>query len=227
MSAGLTAVIIIALALLVILVPTSAHASTDSWRYNAHSRSIDIDICIRCDSPIPGPPGPQGLPGPQGETGDTGPQGPVGPQGPKGDVGDTGPASPAGAPGVQGPVGPPGPQGEQGQQGEAGPEGPSKITVVKLEDDATGNALGWDPPADNELQLYTIQSPTDIQKGTFIELSFTNPPNNPTIPSSHEASDCRDAYRKDTMADTFTICCNPGGFTPVEGATLTYIIANP
>jgi hypothetical protein len=29
----------------------------NSWRYAAHNRHIDIDICIRCESPIPGPPG--------------------------------------------------------------------------------------------------------------------------------------------------------------------------
>jgi hypothetical protein len=98
--------------------------------------------------------------------------------------------------------------------------------VVTLEDNEAGHAAGWNPPADNDLQLYTIQSPIDIQKGTLIEFSFTNPPSNPTVPSSHETSDCRDGYRKDTMADTFTISCNPGGFTPAEGATLTYIITN-
>jgi hypothetical protein len=39
--------------------PVSASNSHD-WRFNAHGRSIDIDICIRCT----GPPGPQGPPGP-------------------------------------------------------------------------------------------------------------------------------------------------------------------
>jgi hypothetical protein len=42
--------------------PVSAGNSHD-WRFNAHSRNIDIDICIRCTSTIPGPPGPQGPPG--------------------------------------------------------------------------------------------------------------------------------------------------------------------
>ena len=36
------------------------NASDRSWRYNAHGTNIDIDICIKCESPIPGPPGPQG-----------------------------------------------------------------------------------------------------------------------------------------------------------------------
>ena len=97
--------------------------ATSSWRYDQHGRNIDIDICIRCESPIPGPRGPQGPsgeqgpPGPQGEVGPEGPPGPQGPQGiqgeqgPKGDTGDTGPQ------------GPPGPQGEQG------PPGPNQLVV--------------------------------------------------------------------------------------------------
>jgi hypothetical protein len=49
---------------------------------NAHSRNIDIDICIRCTSTIPGPPGPQG---PQGEQGPPGERGEQGIQGEKGE----------------------------------------------------------------------------------------------------------------------------------------------
>jgi hypothetical protein len=72
--------------LFLLLSPT---ADATSWRYDAHGRNIDIDICVRCESPIPGPPGPQGPPGEQG---------PAGPQGEKGDKGDTGPQGPAGPP---------------------------------------------------------------------------------------------------------------------------------
>lgn len=61
---GIVAATTFAFAFILIIIPYSAEANKDSWRYNAHSRSIDIDICIRCDSPIPGPPGPQGPPGP-------------------------------------------------------------------------------------------------------------------------------------------------------------------
>jgi hypothetical protein len=46
-------------------------------------QNIDIDICIRCTSTVPGPQGPLGPPGPQGEIGPQGPQGPIGPPGPQ------------------------------------------------------------------------------------------------------------------------------------------------
>src|SRR5918996_1223922 len=95
--------IVIGLSILLIytVTPLSADNSHD-WRFNAHSRSIDIDICIRCTSTTPGPQGPQG---PEGDKGETGAQGPQGPQG------ETGP---------QGPIGPQGSQGEQGEQGPPG-----------------------------------------------------------------------------------------------------------
>lgn len=199
---------------MVILSFSPVDASRDSsWRYDAHGRSIDIDICIRCDSPIPGSPGPQG---PAGPPGPQGPEGEPGPQGETGSKGDTG---------EQGIQGPPGPQGPIGPQGSPGLSGPSSITVVALEDDDAGHAAGWNPPGDNGLQTYTIQSPVDIQEGTLIELSSSNPPNNPTTPSSREVGGCHDG-RQDTTADTFAISCNEG-IPPVEGSTLTYMITNP
>jgi hypothetical protein len=47
---------------LLILIPHSVEAIRDSWRHDAHSRSIDIDvdICVRCTSDVPGPQGPPG-----------------------------------------------------------------------------------------------------------------------------------------------------------------------
>lgn len=101
--------------------PANANSSHD-WRFNAHSRNIDIDICVRCTSTIPGPPGPQGPPGAQGEQGVQGPAGDTGPQGPAGPQGEQEPPGPQGE---QGLVGPQGPQGETGQgpQGEQGPPG--------------------------------------------------------------------------------------------------------
>jgi Collagen triple helix repeat (20 copies) len=78
----------------------SSNADATSWRYDEHGRNIDIDICIRCEFPIPGPPGPQGPPGEQGPKGDTGATGPQGQTGPQG------------LPGGQGPRGPPGPPAE-------------------------------------------------------------------------------------------------------------------
>ena len=90
--------------------PSEVNSTTNNdWRLAAHNRDIDIDICIRCSSTIPGPQGPPGPPGPQGEQGETGQQGPQGEQGETGQ---------------QGPQGPPGPQGEVGSQGPIGPQGP-------------------------------------------------------------------------------------------------------
>jgi hypothetical protein len=40
-----------------VISPVSADNGRD-LRLDAHSRSIDIDICIRCTSTIPGPQGP-------------------------------------------------------------------------------------------------------------------------------------------------------------------------
>jgi hypothetical protein len=67
--------VLITVATIFLLLTSYADASS-SWRYDQHSRNIDIDICIRCESPIPGPPGPQGETGPQGEQGIQGPPGP-------------------------------------------------------------------------------------------------------------------------------------------------------
>jgi hypothetical protein len=52
-----------------LLLSSNVDASSSSWRYDAHGRNIDIDICVRCESPIPGPPGPPGPPGEQGPPG--------------------------------------------------------------------------------------------------------------------------------------------------------------
>jgi hypothetical protein len=60
----ITTPIIIALPILLlctVITPVSADNSHD-WRFNAHGRSIDIDICVRCTSTI------LGLPGPPGDT---------------------------------------------------------------------------------------------------------------------------------------------------------------
>jgi hypothetical protein len=103
--------IIIALPILLlcaVAVPISADNGHD-WRFNAHSRSIDIDICVRCTSTIPGPPGPPGEQGIHGEKGD------------KGDPGEQGP------PGEQGEQGIQGEKGEKGDPGEQGHPGPDKI----------------------------------------------------------------------------------------------------
>src|ERR671918_1375881 len=127
-------IIVVSSLILLSAVISSVNADNNrNWRLDAHGRSIDIDICIRCTSNIPGPPGPQGPPGPPGETGPQGPQGeqgppgetgPQGPQGEQGPPGETGPQGPQGEQGPPGETGPQGPQGEQGPPGETGPQGP-------------------------------------------------------------------------------------------------------
>jgi hypothetical protein len=76
MSIGAASITILAL----IYIPLSlVDASKDSsLRYDAHGRSIDldIDICVKCTSDVPGPPGPPGPAGPQGPQGEQGPPGP-------------------------------------------------------------------------------------------------------------------------------------------------------
>lgn len=107
--------VLVALAIASAITLPSVSASS---RLDAHSRSIDIDICIRCTQPGPpgpeGPPGEQGPPGPPGEQGPQGPEGPPGPQGEQGEQGPPGEQGPKGDTGDTGPQGPPGPQGPQG-----------------------------------------------------------------------------------------------------------------
>jgi hypothetical protein len=67
---------ICSLSLVTILISfTTIEEVSASSRLDLNRRStdidVDIDICIRCDSPVPGPPGPQGPPGEQGPPGDT------------------------------------------------------------------------------------------------------------------------------------------------------------
>jgi Collagen triple helix repeat (20 copies) len=209
-------------------------------------------ICIGvCPTGPPGPPGPPGPVGPEGEQGEQGPAGPqgeqgiAGPKGDKGDTGATGPQGPAGVTGAQGPagaIGPQGPQGDKGDtgpqgpvgpsgppgpQGEQGPEGPSRITVVTLEDDETGHAAGWNPLgiSGSLSEIYTIQSPVDLETGMSIEATFWNPAGNPTT-TFHSGGECS-SVDMDTSTDRFTIDClgvNPAVGNVHEGATLTYII---
>ena len=76
--------------------------------------------------------------------------------------------------------------------------------------------------------MYTIQSPIDLQKETLIELSFSNPPENPVVPSRRNVGECR-VGSIDTSANSFGINCRDvlSGMTPVEATILTYIITNP
>lgn len=127
--------------MLILSMPSEVNSVSNDWRLAAHNRHIDIDICIRCTSTVPGPQGPPGPPGPQG---DTGPQGPQGPQGEQGE---------------QGPVGPQGPQGETGPPGPTGPVGTDDledgaVTTPKLAD----NAVTTDKIADNSI---TSNKPSD------------------------------------------------------------------
>ncbi|MGH9953039.1 MAG: hypothetical protein ACRD5J_15590, partial [Nitrososphaeraceae archaeon] len=61
--------VLVTVATVLLLLSSTASASSSSWRYDQHGRNIDIDICIRCESPIPGPQGPPGPPGEQGPPG--------------------------------------------------------------------------------------------------------------------------------------------------------------
>lgn len=70
-------VIILSVVLLLPSPGSEANATDRDWRYDAHDRNIDIDICVMCTQP--GPPGPHGEQGPPGEQGPVGPQGPPGP----------------------------------------------------------------------------------------------------------------------------------------------------
>jgi hypothetical protein len=123
-------IVVTSILLLFTAAATVTADNNHDWRLNAHGRSIDIDICIRCTSTIPGPPGPQGPPGLQGETGPPGPQGEQGPPGEqgipgeKGEKGDKGDPGEQGPPGPQGEIGPQGLHGEQGTQGQQGQRGP-------------------------------------------------------------------------------------------------------
>jgi hypothetical protein len=46
--------------MLMVFMPSEANSSSNDWRLAAHNRHIDIDICIRCTSTVPGPQGPPG-----------------------------------------------------------------------------------------------------------------------------------------------------------------------
>lgn len=114
-----------------------------------------------------------------------------------------------------------GPGGEEGEQGPPGPAGPEKIMVVTLEDNATGNSLGWDP--DWTRSLFEITAPVEVTQSTFVAATVGNPttasnrcfllfftpgPAGPNAPAGGFVIDC-------TAVES-----NP----PLEGATLTYII---
>ena len=64
--------------MLILFVPTEVNSAIDDWRLAAHNRNIDIDICIRCTSTVPGL---QGPPGEKGDKGDPGERGPPGEEG--------------------------------------------------------------------------------------------------------------------------------------------------
>ena len=73
-----------------------------------------------------------------------------------------------------------------------------------------GNAAGWNPGSGNVLQH--IQSPIDIEVGTLVEATFTNP----SEFAEHETFECQ-YITIDPSDDRFSLECNR---TPQEGATL-------
>jgi hypothetical protein len=46
--------------MLILFTPSEVNSVSSDWRLAAHNRHIDIDICIRCTSTVPGPQGPPG-----------------------------------------------------------------------------------------------------------------------------------------------------------------------
>jgi hypothetical protein len=235
--------------------PVSAGNNHD-WRFNAHSRSIDIDICIRCTSTIPGPPGPQGPSGPPGETG---PQGPQGEQGEQGPPGETGPQGPQGEQGEQGPQGETGPQGPQGEQGPPGPQEPvgteniedGAVTTPKLADDAVttekiaDNSITSTMPTDSFMKRVTLLDNADGNAlgwnpdgGTF-EFEITEP--NADFDTSYVSASVTTSRQsggtlfgfpctatpKWPAGNAFTVRC--GGFfgtAPQDGSELHYIVTS-
>ncbi|MGC1134216.1 MAG: hypothetical protein WA941_15425 [Nitrososphaeraceae archaeon] len=153
--------------MLIPFTPSEVNSSSNDWRLAAHNRHIDIDICVRCTSTVPGP---QGPPGPQGEQGETGPQGPqgeqgpIGPQGPQGPQGEQGPPSQTGATGPQGSQGPQGPQGPPGPQEPVGTENieDEAVTTPKLADGAVttekiaDNSITSTKPSDSFMKRVTL-----------------------------------------------------------------------
>jgi len=198
--------IIIALPILLlstVAAPVSADYSHD-WRFNAHSRSIDIDICVRCTSTTPGPPGPQGEQGPPGEKGE---------KGDKGDPGKQGPPGEQGIPGEKGEKGDPGPPREQG------PPGDTHQTIVTLHDDAIGHAAGWNPPSQTPVgaNFFTIQAPIDLNEEISFEATVIHP-ESPTIPGERGVAQCRVDILY-PLVNSFRIQC-----PAQEGSILIYII---
>jgi Collagen triple helix repeat (20 copies) len=197
---------------IIILFSSPVDASRDSsWRYDAHSRSIDIDICISCTSPIPGPPGPQGLPGPQGETGDTGPQGPPGPPGPQGPVGtddieDGAVTNPKLATNAV--------SSDKISDGAITSPKPDQsfMKKVTLQDSPNGNALGWVP--DGMTTFFTIKEPEIMDSFSTFVSTFV-----PDLPC---CAYC-DLTSINAGVKTFEISCSSA---PAEGAQLNYLITN-
>ena len=115
----LLVIIVICIPIFLILLSSTASsvdATSRDWRFDARTRSIDIDICVMCTQP--GPPGPQGEQGPQGIPGSKGPAGPQGPPGPQGEQG------------IPGPEGPQGEKGDKGDKGDPGTSSFGQLTVI-------------------------------------------------------------------------------------------------
>lgn len=150
---------VVATAVALLLVTTSARAQTASQEYKACYAADRTGSVYRIDDPAypapgafpantknasgcatakdrsflwnaMGPAGPQGPQGAVGLTGDAGPQGPAGPAGSNGVDGAVGPAGPQGPQGDPGVPGTPGVAGPAGPTGPAGPQGPAGTNGV-------------------------------------------------------------------------------------------------
>jgi hypothetical protein len=67
-------------------------------------------------------------------------------------------------------------------------------------------------------QLFRIVSDQNIETDTFIDASYVNPSNNPSVPTFHVSGNCVNRGGIDTAADHFGLLCNnPSQIPPEEG----------
>ena len=142
----------------------------------------------------------RGVTGPTGVTGATGSTGPAGPTGPSGPTGPTGSTGPSGSTGPTGPTGPPG-----AQLG-------SSSKIVLLNDDAAGNAAGWNP--DGSTASFSVHD-ASVAVGSVIVTSVWD---------SVSSGNTQCANTGFSATHNIPITC---GFNPADGSKLTYLIINP
>ncbi len=112
------------------------------------------------------------------------------------------------------PAGPPGEQGEKGEQGSAGA---ADIKHVTLNDDATGNAAGWNPPVvDSEFEI----TDTDITTASRLLTTVCD-----SGGECHVGSNENSCESFVVLENTILISCANANLE--EGSILQYTIFNP